>query len=339
MAECGAGCGAHAGSGEYALQLSDGSRVVADAVVLATPAWASGDLLRPVAPLAAADLSSIEYVTTATASVAFRAEQVGHDLKGFGFVVPRSEDRPGDGDHLELQQVRRARARRPRAAAQLPRARRPRGRGPAGRRRDGRGRPLRAPRHHGHQRGARVRRDLPLAARHAAVPRRPRRAGRAHRGRRRRACPASSSPAAPTTASASATACARARPRPNVLSSTSAASPRTRSRRSRRTSPPPTASKTSAALAARAAGRRAAPRAGPTVTGMCSRSDSHRRRTRRTYSVHLRVRPDVPVRIAQWPWTAAASRVQRKGFPALVGYTYAERSCRRGRPDAEEAMS
>ncbi len=94
MAECGAGCGAPAGSGEYALQLSDGSRVVADAVVLATPAWASGDLLRPVAPLAAADLSSIEYVTTATASVAFRAEQVGHDLKGFGFVVPRSEDRP-----------------------------------------------------------------------------------------------------------------------------------------------------------------------------------------------------------------------------------------------------
>ena len=94
MADCGAGCGARPGSGAYALELSDGSRVVADAVVLATPAWASGDLLRPVAPLAAADLSSIEYVTTATASVAFRADQVGHDLKGFGFVVPRAEDRP-----------------------------------------------------------------------------------------------------------------------------------------------------------------------------------------------------------------------------------------------------
>ena len=34
-------------------------------------------------------------------------------------------------------------------------------------------------------RGARVRPDLPLATRHAAVPRRPRRAGRPHRGRRR----------------------------------------------------------------------------------------------------------------------------------------------------------
>jgi oxygen-dependent protoporphyrinogen oxidase len=94
MAECGAGCGARPGSGAYALELSDGTRLVADAVVLATPAWASGDLLRPVAPLAAADLSSIEYVTTATASVAFRRDQVGHDLKGFGFVVPRAEDRP-----------------------------------------------------------------------------------------------------------------------------------------------------------------------------------------------------------------------------------------------------
>ena len=94
MTETAPGAGAPDGSGAYALQLSDGTRVVADAVVLATPAWASGDLLRPVAPLAANDLSSIEYVSTATASVAFRRDQVGHDLKGFGFVVPRAEDRP-----------------------------------------------------------------------------------------------------------------------------------------------------------------------------------------------------------------------------------------------------
>lgn len=95
MAPCGAGCGASgAGSGAYALQLADGSRVVVDAVVLATPAWASGDLLRTVAPLPAADLSSIQYVSTATASLAFRRDQVTHDLTGFGFVVPRAENRP-----------------------------------------------------------------------------------------------------------------------------------------------------------------------------------------------------------------------------------------------------
>jgi oxygen-dependent protoporphyrinogen oxidase len=86
--------GGASGSGAYALQLSDGTRVVADAVVLATPAWASGDLLRDVAPLPAADLSSIEYVSTATCSLAFRRDRISHDLTGFGFVVPRAEQRP-----------------------------------------------------------------------------------------------------------------------------------------------------------------------------------------------------------------------------------------------------
>jgi protoporphyrinogen/coproporphyrinogen III oxidase len=94
MTECDADCGARPGSGAYELQLGNGTRVVADAVVLATPAWASGDLLHAIAPLAATDLSSIEYVTTATASVAYRADHVRHDLKGFGFVVPRAENRP-----------------------------------------------------------------------------------------------------------------------------------------------------------------------------------------------------------------------------------------------------
>jgi oxygen-dependent protoporphyrinogen oxidase len=88
MAPCGAGCGA------YALQLAGGGRLVVDAVVLATPAWTSGDLLRHVAPVPAADLASIEYVSTATLSVAYRAKDVAHDLTGFGFVVPRAEGRP-----------------------------------------------------------------------------------------------------------------------------------------------------------------------------------------------------------------------------------------------------
>ena len=85
---------AGAATGVYTLHLADGARVEADAVVLATPAWASGELLRDAAPLAAADLASIEYVTTATVSVAYARERVRHDLKGFGLVVPRAERRP-----------------------------------------------------------------------------------------------------------------------------------------------------------------------------------------------------------------------------------------------------
>ena len=79
--------------GRYALELRDGGREVADAVVLAGPAFASGALLRTVAPLAARDLESIEYVTTATVSLAFRRDQIAHPLRGFGYVVPRAEGR------------------------------------------------------------------------------------------------------------------------------------------------------------------------------------------------------------------------------------------------------
>jgi protoporphyrinogen oxidase len=82
--------GAHAGGW---LRLSSGRpHAVADAVVPATPA-SERRAAAPVAPRRG-DLSSIDYVSTATASVAFKSDQVGHDLKGFGFVVPRAEDRP-----------------------------------------------------------------------------------------------------------------------------------------------------------------------------------------------------------------------------------------------------
>jgi protoporphyrinogen/coproporphyrinogen III oxidase len=82
-----------AGDERYVLGLADGRRELVDAIVLATPAWASGELLRPVAPLAAADLASIPYVTTATVSLAFRRDQVSHPLRGFGYVTPRAEGR------------------------------------------------------------------------------------------------------------------------------------------------------------------------------------------------------------------------------------------------------
>ena len=82
------------GSRRYVLTLADGTHEAVDGVVLATPAWAAGDLLRTVAPPAAAGLRSIEYVSTATVSVAFRRAAIGHDLRGFGYVTPRAEDRP-----------------------------------------------------------------------------------------------------------------------------------------------------------------------------------------------------------------------------------------------------
>lgn len=79
--------------GCYRLELEDGSRLTAAAVVLATPAYAAAQLLRPLAARAADELDSIRYVSTGTISLAYRRADIGHPLNGFGLVIPRSEAR------------------------------------------------------------------------------------------------------------------------------------------------------------------------------------------------------------------------------------------------------
>lgn len=78
------------GSG-YTLLLDDGQQLDADAVVLATPAFVSADLLRDQHPELAGMLGAIRYVSTATVSLGFDASELGHPLNGFGFVIPRQE--------------------------------------------------------------------------------------------------------------------------------------------------------------------------------------------------------------------------------------------------------
>ncbi|MBI4402402.1 MAG: protoporphyrinogen oxidase [Nitrospirae bacterium] len=77
----------------YDLLLEHGPVVTADAVVLATPAYASADLVRPLSPGAAGLLESIPYASTATVSLAYSASELGSSVCGFGFVVPRVERR------------------------------------------------------------------------------------------------------------------------------------------------------------------------------------------------------------------------------------------------------
>jgi oxygen-dependent protoporphyrinogen oxidase len=77
----------------YQIVLDDGSTVQADAVVLATPAYISAELVATVNPPLASSLSQIRYVSTATVSLGYRQTDVGHPLDGFGFVVPRREGR------------------------------------------------------------------------------------------------------------------------------------------------------------------------------------------------------------------------------------------------------
>ena len=75
----------------YTLTLSGRRTLIADAVVLATPAYAAAELLRPLDADLAARLETIRYVSTATVSLGYAVADFPHPLDGFGYVVPRSE--------------------------------------------------------------------------------------------------------------------------------------------------------------------------------------------------------------------------------------------------------
>ncbi|MBI1801177.1 MAG: protoporphyrinogen oxidase [Chloroflexi bacterium] len=80
-------------AGAYHIALNDGAAIRADAVVFATPAYVSAELLQAIAPELASALRAIGYVSTATVSLGFRRAELSHSLEGFGFVVPSSERR------------------------------------------------------------------------------------------------------------------------------------------------------------------------------------------------------------------------------------------------------
>jgi oxygen-dependent protoporphyrinogen oxidase len=77
----------------YDLILQDGSALSAESLVLATPAYVSSELLRPLTPIAGGLLETISYASTATIAMAYPASVIGGSVQGFGFVVPRVEQR------------------------------------------------------------------------------------------------------------------------------------------------------------------------------------------------------------------------------------------------------
>jgi oxygen-dependent protoporphyrinogen oxidase len=77
----------------YDVILNDGSSLSAESLVLATPAYISADLLRPLTPIAGGLLDLIPYTSTATIGMAFSTSSVARTVEGFGFVVPRIERR------------------------------------------------------------------------------------------------------------------------------------------------------------------------------------------------------------------------------------------------------
>jgi protoporphyrinogen/coproporphyrinogen III oxidase len=77
----------------YAVLLSDGETIAADGIILATPSFITADLINGFAPDLVAEMRPIEYVSTATVTLAFKESELPLPLDGYGYVIPRREGR------------------------------------------------------------------------------------------------------------------------------------------------------------------------------------------------------------------------------------------------------
>ncbi len=72
---------------------TNGATEIYDAVIMALPAWAAGALLSPVDLVLGEELSAIPYSSSITINLIYDEAKLGKLPKGFGFLVPASEDR------------------------------------------------------------------------------------------------------------------------------------------------------------------------------------------------------------------------------------------------------
>ncbi|MCP4675072.1 MAG: protoporphyrinogen oxidase [Deltaproteobacteria bacterium] len=79
--------------GGFSVHLGGGESICADAVVSAAPAWAAASYLETLDGEASRAFGEIPYPALDVVCLGFRAEQVGGDLNGFGFLVPRGQDK------------------------------------------------------------------------------------------------------------------------------------------------------------------------------------------------------------------------------------------------------
>lgn len=80
--------------GHFMLDVGGGERLRAESVVLATPAFASANIVRSLDPQLASMLSDIEYASTVTISLAYPSSAVPRPLDATGYIVPRIYGRP-----------------------------------------------------------------------------------------------------------------------------------------------------------------------------------------------------------------------------------------------------
>ncbi|MEM7560603.1 MAG: protoporphyrinogen oxidase, partial [Planctomycetota bacterium] len=81
------------GMGGYELHGSKTSEVF-DAVLFATPAAATGQLLHNINAEAAKTIGAIQYASSVVVAFVLDRSQIGADINSFGLIIPRKEQRP-----------------------------------------------------------------------------------------------------------------------------------------------------------------------------------------------------------------------------------------------------
>ncbi|HUU85045.1 MAG TPA: protoporphyrinogen oxidase [Phycisphaerae bacterium] len=77
----------------WSVHVADREPISADGVILAAPAYSLAQMTADLAADLSAMFGCIRYASSATLNLAYRREQIGHPLNGFGFVVPHIERR------------------------------------------------------------------------------------------------------------------------------------------------------------------------------------------------------------------------------------------------------
>lgn len=62
-----------------------------DYLILAVPAWAAAEMLKPIHPTGSAILEQFSYRTSTTVYLSYKKSDFSHPLNGFGFVVPQHD--------------------------------------------------------------------------------------------------------------------------------------------------------------------------------------------------------------------------------------------------------
>jgi oxygen-dependent protoporphyrinogen oxidase len=77
----------------YIVYLSDGSSIEAEAVVCATPAFATSEMVKDIDKSLSSSLSEIYYPTISVVCLGYKRERINLSLDGFGFLIPFREGR------------------------------------------------------------------------------------------------------------------------------------------------------------------------------------------------------------------------------------------------------